>query len=158
MNTYRCMSDGFEFSGSPVLLPKRYDSVKNEFIYDNVVFCSPSCLKGWVYRDINIHGDNIQLISLYIHKVLGIDASTVDICPDPQFIDAYMFDKTKGMSIDTFRSHNEKYIYAMKDKHINPSLNESKEICKVDKSDGFLDKDLYNTTSIKDVTPMEIEK
>ena len=137
------MTDGFPFDGEPVLLPKKFDAVKNEFVYDNVVFCSPSCLKGYVHRDISMHADRISLVSMYIHRELGIDARLVTICPDPQFIQDYMYDKTNGMSIETFRANNPDFVYGTKDHHIDPNIDTSKQPNKVQKVDGCLDKELY---------------
>lgn len=141
---YKCLTDGFPFEGPPVLLPKKFDAVKNEFVYDNVVFCSPSCLKGYVYRDISMHADRIHLISMYMHRELGLDARNINICPDPQFIKDYMFDKTNGLDIETFRATNDNCIYATKDTYTDPNIDMSKQLQAVKKVDGCLDKDLYN--------------
>jgi hypothetical protein len=150
------MMDGFTFSDAPVLLPSSYDATTDTFKYENMTFCSPACVKGWVFKDVSIHSDKINLVSLYFHKVLGI-TGVVGICPDPQFIQDYMLtDKEKGISIEEFRKDNEQYIYATKTKHINPSsINTDRQLQQVDKNAGCLNDDTYTSAEQTD-TVMEM--
>ena len=120
----RCMMDGFAFSGEPTLVPISYDRQKGTFVYENNVFCSPSCGKGWLFRDVHTNTDRIQLFTLYCTKVLGIHGH-VNICPDTRFIREYMLEPEGGISIETFRAANDTCILATGFKHVSPSVDKT---------------------------------
>jgi hypothetical protein len=120
----KCIMDGFSFAGEPTLVPTSYDRDTDQFVYENNVFCSPSCAKGWLFRDVHNNTDRIQLFTLYCKKVLGIHGQ-INICPDPRFIREYMYDPEKGISIETFRERREKHILATGFKHVNPSVDQT---------------------------------
>ena len=117
--TKKCMMDGFPFSGEPTLVPVSYDRDRDTFLYENIVFCSPECGKGWLFRDVHNNTDRLQLFTLYCKKVLGLHAH-VSICPDPRFINEYMLDPAKGITLETFRTSQSPLCTGFK--HINPSV------------------------------------
>ena len=120
----KCIMDGFAFTGEPTLVPTSYDRATDRFVYENNVFCSPSCAKGWLFRDVHNNTDRIQLFTLYCKKVLCIHEQ-INICPDPRFIREYMYDPEKGISIDTFRERRDNHILATVFKHVNPSVDQT---------------------------------
>ena len=122
--TQRCTMDGFTFSGEPTLLPTSFNRDQETFVYENSVFCSPSCAKGWLFRDVHINTDRIQLFTIYCRKVLGL-CEPIHICPNPQFIREYMLDPEKGITIDTFRAANTTCLLATGFKHVSPSVDKT---------------------------------
>jgi hypothetical protein len=120
--TYHCFNDGFPFSHGPTLLPTQYDPIKKTFLFDNIVFCSPSCVKGWLYRDVHTHSERIQLFSLYCETGLGISCVDVDICPDHRFIKEYMMEPDNGITIETFRAKNVTHLLVNASSTINPVI------------------------------------
>ena len=122
MTSRKCIMDGFTFTGEPTLVPTGYDRETDRFVYENNVFCSPSCAKGWIFRDVHNNTDRIQLFTLYCKKVLCIQEQ-IHICPDPRFIREYMYEPEKGISIETFRDTT--HILATGFKHVNPSVDQT---------------------------------
>ena len=104
-NVQRCAHDGFSFPGPAIFLPKSHDIVMNIFTYENLVFCSPSCAKGYLFHDARTTTSKIQMFSMYCRNVLGIQ-DNVEICPDICFIKDYMIDQRMGITIEEFRATN----------------------------------------------------
>jgi hypothetical protein len=120
----RCIMDGFAFTGEPILVPVKYDRECETFIYENNVFCSPECAKGWLFRDVHNNTDRLHLFTLYCRKVLGLH-DHIQICPDPRFIREYMVDPEKGITIDTFRMRHSTHVLATGSEHVSPSIDKS---------------------------------
>jgi hypothetical protein len=118
----RCKMDGFEFDGEPTLVPVHRDRNTNRFTYENVVFCSPSCAKGWIYRDVHVHTDRINLFTLYCLQELGV-TENVRVCPDTRFLQVYMKDPGTGLTIEQFRSANGTLPTGFK--HIDPMVDQT---------------------------------
>jgi hypothetical protein len=135
MNTHRCFNDGFPFSHAPTLLPTKYDQIKKTFVYDNIVFCSPSCVKGWLFRDVHTNSERIQLFSLYCEKVLGLSCLKVDICPDHRFIQEYMVEPEGGITIETFRAVNPTHLLVTGTHTINPTIDKRDSLHLIPKED-----------------------
>ena len=98
----RCLMDGFEFHGEPIRMPKHYDVVRGTFTFENAVFCSLRCAKGWLFKSPFRNNDRINTFTLYHTTVLG-HTGPVAICPDVATLRAYMYDDTDGLSIEQFR-------------------------------------------------------
>jgi hypothetical protein len=120
----KCIMDGFCFDWEPTLVPIEYDREQQKFIYENNVFCSPACAKGWLFRDVHNNTDRLQLFSLYCKKVLNV-CGHITMCPDPRFIREYMFDPEKGITIATFRAQHQSHILATGFKHVCPSVDQT---------------------------------
>lgn len=103
MQKRRCMLDGFPFEGEPYLVPKSYDKRTQKFEFENVVFCSNECAKGYLVRRFNIHPEQLSLFRMYV-------GHSVNVCPDPTFIVDYMYQPDNGMSIEEFRSNVQKEV------------------------------------------------
>ena len=139
----RCALDGFEFDGQPSLVPVAYDQQIEQFKFANLVFCSPACAKGWLFRDPHTNVDQINLFSLYCKTQLGLGTS-VDTCPDPRFISAYMHDDSGGMTIDEFRSRTTDFSYVVSTETTHPNIiDTSVSIHKVPKIDVDMDTSEY---------------
>jgi hypothetical protein len=134
--------DGFAFAGEPTLVPTHYDSVQGTFLYENIVFCSPSCAKGWLFRDIHQNSDRLQMFTLYCKKVLGLHGH-INICPDPRFIREYMFDPVKGISIDTFRTTHKTHVLATGSKSISPAIDQTVYLEEIKSDDVGIDENTY---------------
>ena len=98
---YHCLMDGFPFDHAPICIPVAYDSMRQKFTFEKKTFCSPSCAKGYLYRDISTSSDRLHLFALYCKKMLHMDVVTT--CPDPSCITSYNIDGV-GMSISDFRA------------------------------------------------------
>jgi hypothetical protein len=133
--SHHCFNDGFPFLHAPTLLPTKYDEIKKSFLYDNIVFCSPSCVKGWLFRDVHNNSERIQLFTLYCEKVLKISCGELDICPDHRFIQQYMVDPEGGIDIETFRAKNPDYTLATASTSINPAIDKRTSLQSVPKED-----------------------
>jgi len=116
--------DGFAFTGEPTLVPISYDGDRDAFVYENTIFCSPSCAKGWLFRDVHNNTDRMHLFALYCKKVLGIH-ELINICPDPRFICDYMMDPSKGITLETFREQVGVHVLATGFKHMSPSIDQT---------------------------------
>lgn len=116
--------DGFSFVGEPTLVPVSYDSDLDSFVFENNVFCSPSCAKGWLFRDVHNNTDRLHMFALYCKKILGIQGA-VHICPDPRFIREYMIDPSKGITIEAFRDRVGTHVLATGFKHVSPSVDQT---------------------------------
>jgi hypothetical protein len=138
----KCATDGYEFTNQPFLAPVSYDQSSDVFTFENIHFCSPSCVKGWLFRDIHRNSARIQLFTLYCKRKLGID-KVVDICPDPRFINEYMIDKSKGLTIREFRSKNDQYALSVAYPHVNPSIDQSVYLQAVPTDHDELDETAY---------------
>lgn len=143
--------DGFNFTGAPFLVPVKYDQQTDVYTFENLAFCSPSCAKGWLFRDIHVNSARIQLYTLYCTSRLRLP-DTVDICPDPRFIDEYMIDRTKGLTIQEFRSQNSDYVLSVSRDHINPSIDQSVYMQVVPTENNELDETRY-TVDVDDERP-----
>ena len=143
----RCATDGYPFDGPPVLLPTSYDQRLDKFTFENLCFCSPSCAKGWLFRDAGLHPNRMQLFSLYCHRVLNMEGE-VDICPDPRFLRDYMFDPSDGMTVAQFRSQNPDSTWAVAGEHIDPCVCKNERVVEAPKSDVKLDSDMYALTEV----------
>ena len=120
----RCAMDGYEFTGPACLAPVKYDQHTDQFTFENLSFCSLSCAKGWLFRDIHNNSARINLFTLYCTNKLHLK-TIVDICPDPRFINEYMIDRAKGLTIQEFRNQNSKYVLSAAYAHINPAIDQS---------------------------------
>lgn len=137
------MMDGFAFTGSPVLLPVKYDRVSETFLYENIHFCSAECAKGWLFRDVHNNTDRIQLFTLYCRKVLGLQEA-VHVCPDPRFIREYMVDPEKGgITLDRFRERSSTHVLARGSKHVSPSVDEAVYLEEIKCDTDGLDESVY---------------
>lgn len=98
----RCAQDGYTFDGPPTLLPSQRDSKTLVFTFMNLHFCSPSCAKGYLFRDAHCTMDKIHLFHQYAREILGLE--DVRVSPDPMFLQDYMVTPGTGKSIEEFRS------------------------------------------------------
>ena len=141
----RCMMDGHTFLGEPTLLPRSYDAVTSTFTYDNIVFCSPSCAKGWIFRDIQSNTDRISIFTHYCREILGITRH-VDICPDPRFLREYMATpQVDSLTIDQFRQPSDGHLFGTRHTHTSPHIDQSTRLTKVTADTDEIDGVLYTT-------------
>jgi hypothetical protein len=140
----RCMTDGFAFTGEPTLVPITYDLERETFLYENNVFCSPECAKGWLFRDVHNNTDRLHLFTLYCKKVLGLH-DTIHICPDPRFIRDYMVEPEKGITIDTFRTRRSTHVLATGSKHVSPSVDSTVYLEEIKKDADAMDESVYTS-------------
>ena len=135
--------DGHTFTGEPTLLPVSYDAVKSTFTYDNIVFCSPSCAKGWIFRDIQTNTDRMGIFTHYCREVLGIKRH-VDICPDPRFIREFMATPHEdSLTIEQFRQQG--HLFGTGHAHTSPHIDQSTYLTKVTADTDEIDGALYTT-------------
>ena len=139
--------NGHVFTGEPTLVPNCYQDHK--FQYENLYFCSPSCAKGWIFRDMRTHPDRIHLFALYCRQVLRL-TEPVPLCPDPRFIDVYMCNPAGGLTIEQYRADSGRSRTGHR--HLSPLIDETLCIQPVVPGSERLDVGLY-TSERKDVGP-----
>ena len=134
--------DGHTFVGEPTLVPIKYCPDRKEFQYENLVFCSPSCAKGWIFQDVRRKTDQIHVFSQYCHQVLGL-SEPVDICTDPRFLRSYMLDSSQGLTIEQFRSQHPTTLRVTSYQHVHPWVDESIKAEEITRGGDQLDISLY---------------
>lgn len=137
--------DGFVFTGEPTLVPMSYDCESGTFTFENIVFCSPACAKGWLFRDIHNNTDRLHMFTLYCKNILHLQGPT-QMCPDPRFIHEYMADPEHGITIDTFRNTTT-HVLATGFRHVSPSIDKTVHLEKVEDEmkDGMTENSFNNT-------------
>lgn len=138
----RCRMDGHTFTGGAILVPTKYSVDRKEFQYENLVFCSPSCAKGWIFQDVRRNTDQLHLFSLYCRQVLGL-SDPVEICTDPRFLQSYMSDPSQGLTIEQFRSRHPTRLLVTAYQHIHPWVDQSIKAEEITRGSGQLDVSLY---------------
>lgn len=146
MTMHRCYMDGFPFETTPILLPLTYDSCTGTFTFDNIVFCSFSCAKGYLFRDMTKHADLIILLTMYARTSFNI-TDPIRICPDRRLIREYLYqDVPMCMNITDFRAATPTYIITnqCKSNHTVPCIENTIDHLKVYVTDIVLPSTIMN--------------
>lgn len=122
----RCLNDGHSFEGQSFSYPVDVDPATNKFTLAPVHFCSLSCAKFYIRRDINLNPHLLNWFDLYARTQFGVDH--VDTAPDPRVLDCYAtFD---GISISEYRNQGKKEKHFFKEHgNMDPNVFQQNQQC-----------------------------